>query len=109
MKATFLHVGIPVTNKKPGMVYNEVGKLWATDPAEHALKFEYLKFEEGTPFPEFLHKNPHVAYMVDEAAPVLAEANQVLFGPAPGPDETRMYFIVKDDTLIELLEKKPLG
>ena len=28
-------------------------------------KIEYLKFEEGTPFPEVLHRCPHVAYKVD--------------------------------------------
>ena len=23
MSATYMHIGIPITNKKPGMVYNE--------------------------------------------------------------------------------------
>ena len=106
MSAEYLHVGIPVTNKKPGMVYNEGGKLWMSNPDDYALKIEYLKFEEGTPFPEIMHKNPHIAFEVDDVDPFLSEADQVIFGPVTKPDGSRMAFIIKDDTIIELLEKK---
>ena len=106
MSAKYLHIGIPVTNKKPGMVYNEGGKLWMSNPDDYDFKIEYLKFEEGTPFPEIMHKNPHVAYEVDDAEPYLAEADQVIFGPVENPDGSRMAFIIKDDAIIELLERK---
>lgn len=106
MSAEYLHIGIPVTNKKPGMVYNEGGKLWMSNPDDYDYKIEYLKFEEGTPFPEIMHKNPHVAYKVDNADPYLADADQVIFGPVTNADNSRMAFIIKDDTIIELLEVK---
>ncbi|MDR1044325.1 MAG: hypothetical protein LBP33_04290 [Candidatus Adiutrix sp.] len=107
MTAKYLHIGIPITNKKPGMVYNEGLRLWMGKPDDHDFKIEYLKFEEGGPFPEIMHKNPHVAYEVDDAGPYLAEADQVIFGPAETPDGYRMAFIIKDDAIIELMEKKP--
>ena len=44
-----MHIGIPVTNKKPGMVYNEDMKLWMSNPEDYDYVIEYLKFEEGTP------------------------------------------------------------
>ena len=28
MAATYMHIGIPVLNKKPNMVYNEFGKFF---------------------------------------------------------------------------------
>ena len=52
MSATYMHIGIPVTNKKPGMTYNEAMKFWVSNVDDYDYKIEYLKFEEGTPFPE---------------------------------------------------------
>lgn len=49
MAATYMHIGIPVTNKKPGMVYNEGARFWCSNVDDYDYKIEYLKFEEGTP------------------------------------------------------------
>ena len=65
MSAEYMHIGIPITNKKPGMTYNEGAKFWVSNVDDYDYKIEYLKFEEGTPFPEVLHRCPHVAYKVD--------------------------------------------
>ena len=60
MAAEYMHVGIPVLNKKPNMVYNEWGGFWVNENVdEYDYKIEYLKFEEGTRFPEILSKQPH--------------------------------------------------
>lgn len=105
MSATYLHTGIPVTNRKPGMTYNEELKLWMGNPDDYDFKLEYLKFEEGGPFPEIMHKNPHIAFQVENVDDYLKDADQVIFGPA-GEVGSRMAFIIKDDTIIELLEGK---
>lgn len=106
MSAEYMHIGIPITNKKPGMVYNEEMKIWMSNPDDYDYKIEYLKFEEGTPFPEIMHKNPHVAYKVDDMDKYLAEADRLLFGPAALSDTVRIAFIVKDDAIMELYEEK---
>lgn len=106
MSATYMHIGIPVTNKKPGMTYNEGMKLWMSNPDDYDYKIEYLKFEEGTPFPEIMHKNPHVAYKVDDLEKYMADADQVLFGPAQASETARLAFIIKDDAIIELYEEQ---
>ena len=31
MSAEYMHIGIPITNKKPGMVYNEGAKFWVSN------------------------------------------------------------------------------
>ena len=65
MAAEYMHIGIPVLNKKPNMVYNEWGGFWVNESVDaYDYKIEYLKFEEGTRFPEILSKQPHVAYKV---------------------------------------------
>ena len=75
MSATYMHIGIPITNKKPGMVYNEGAKFWVSNVDDYDYKIEYLKFEEGTPFPEEIHRNPHVAYKVDDLEHYIADGH----------------------------------
>ena len=106
MTATYMHIGIPITEKKPNMTYNEDMKFWVSNVDDYDYKVEYLKFEEGTRFPEILSKQPHVAYKVDNADPYLAEADRVIFGPEALGDNVRLAFIVKDDAIIELYEEK---
>lgn len=106
MSAKYMHVGIPVTNKKPGMIYNEPMKLWMTEDIDsYDYKIEYLKYEEGTPFPEIMHKNPHVAYEVDDIQKYIDDGDQLLFGPRVKPNGDQLAFIMKDDTIIELFQR----
>ena len=81
MAAEYMHIGIPVTTKKPNMIYNEILKFWVnTDVDAYDYKIEYLKFDEGTPFPEIMHKHPHVAYKVDDMDPYLKDATLPIAG-----------------------------
>ena len=60
MAAEYMHIGIPVLNKKEGMTYNEDMKFWVSRVDDYDFKIEYLKFEEGTPFPEILLSLIHI-------------------------------------------------
>jgi len=106
MSATYIHTGIPITNKKPGMTYNEGMKLWMSSPDDYDYKIEYLKFEEGGPFPEILHKNPHIAFLVDDMQKYIDDADEVIFPVTSIAPGTSIAFIIKDNTIIELYEKK---
>ena len=107
MSAEYMHVGIPVLNRKPGMVYNEWGKFWVNPSVDaYDYKIEYLKFEEGTRFPEILSKQFHVAYKVDDLDHYAADADRIIFGPERLSDTVRLAFVVKDDAIIELYEDK---
>ena len=107
MAATYMHIGIPVLNKKPNMVYNEWGKFWVNESVDaYDYKIEYLKFEEGTRFPEILSKQPHVAYKVDNMDPYIQQAQQVIFGPEVLSNTVRLAFVIQDDAIIELYEEK---
>ena len=107
MSAEYMHIGIPVVNKKPHMVYNEWGHFWVNESVDaYDYKIEYLKLEEGSPFPEILSKQPHVAYKVDNLDPYVKDADRVIFGPEKLGETVRLAFIVKDDAIIELYEDK---
>lgn len=86
------------------MVFNEWGGFWVNESVdEYDYKIEYLKFEEGTRFPEILSKQPHVAYLVDNLEHYIEDADQVIFGPEPVGDD-RLAFVIKDDAIFELYE-----
>ncbi len=106
MSAEFMHVGIPVTEKKPGMTYVEGMKIWMSNPEDYDYRIEYLKFEEGTPFPLVMHHKTHVAYKVDDMQKYLDEADQIIFPPTEIGPGVRIAFIIKDDAIFELYEKK---
>ena len=112
MVAEYMHVGIPVLNKKPNMVYNDWGKFWVNESVDaYDFKIEYLKFDEGTIFPEILSKQPHVAYNVDNIEFYADQAQQVIFGPAHVNNDPniRLAFVIWDDAIIELYEDKTNG
>jgi len=105
MSAEYMHIGIPVTNKKPGMTYVEALKLWMSNPDDYVYKIEYLKFEEGTPFPEIMHRVPHVAYRVDSIEKHLADADETIFPPTEIGPGIRIAFAIKDGAIFEFYEQ----
>ena len=81
MSATYMHIGIPITNKKPGMVYNEGAKFWVS-------------------------RNPHVAYKVDDLEHYIADADSVICGPMAANDKgDRLAFVWKDGAILELYQE----
>lgn len=106
MRAKYLHIGIPITNKKPGMMYLEPFKVWISNTEDYDLSIEYLKYEEGTPFPEVLHKNIHVAYEVEDMQPYFDKAERIIFGPADLSDTMQFAYIEMDNAIIELQAPK---
>ena len=96
MTATYMHIGIPITEKKPNMTYNEDMKFWVSNVDDYDYKVEYLKFEEGTPFPEELHRRWHVAYAVDDLDHYADDADRVICGPMDAGPGVRLAFVEKD-------------
>ena len=109
MTATYMHIGIPITEKKPNMTYNEDMKFWVSNVDDYDYKVEYLKFEEGTPFPEELHRRWHVAYAVDDLDHYADDADRVICGPMDAGPGVRLAFVEKDGAVIELYEDKNYG
>ena len=106
MGAEYMHIGIPITNKKPGMTYVDGMKIWMSNPDDYKYKIEYLKFEEGTPFPEIMHRNPHIAFKVDNIEEHLEETDEVIFPPTEIGPGTRLAFALLDGVILEFYETK---
>ena len=60
------HIGIPVREKQPEMMYFEPIKCWGSDPDKTPGRVEYLYFEPGSPITEPVLSVPHLAYRVDD-------------------------------------------
>ncbi len=106
MSMEYMHVGIPITNKKENMTYVEGMKLWMSTPDDYPQKIEYLKFEEGTIFPEILHRMPHVAYKVDDLDKYVGQADWVIVQPMSLGENVRIAFVMVDNTIFEYYEDK---
>ena len=101
--AQFHHVGVPTSAQQPVETYIEGGKVHITDPQAHPYKFEYLRFEPGSPMPEIMQKNPHIAYMVDDLGKAL-QGEEVIVEPFDAMPTLRVAFIVKDNIVVELMQ-----
>ena len=46
MSAEYMHIGIPITNKKPGMTYNEGAKFWVSNVDDYE-SLQYFQRQLG--------------------------------------------------------------
>lgn len=47
----FVHIGVPTTEIKENEIYLAPLKVFVTVADNHEYKFEYLRYESGTPLP----------------------------------------------------------
>ena len=99
----FMHVGVPTVTVQPNETYVEPMKLYKTEIVE-PFNIEYLRFQDGTPFPEIMHVNPHVAYEVD-CIEEASKGAKVIVDPIDIGDAI-ISFIVKDNVIFELYQKR---
>lgn len=98
----FMHIGVPVKEEKAGESYAEGLKVHITDPDTHDFKYEYLRFEEGTPMPKVMQEQPHIAFMVDDMKPYL-DNYEVIVEPFAVNETLSVAFIIRDSVIIELM------
>lgn len=100
-----MHIGVPVKRPYEGESYAEGLKVHIAGPDSNPMKFEYLRFEEGTPMHKDVVENIHIAYKVDSMVPYL-EKHEVLCEPMDVSDELSIAFIKMDGVVVELMEFK---
>ncbi len=96
----FHHIGIPISEKKPEMVYYPSIKCWATDPDATAGRIEYIYFEPGTTITEPVVSTPHVAFRVGNLQEEIKDKDCV-FGPIKLPEGVEVAFFYVDGCLTE--------
>lgn len=100
----FMHIGVITSIPQKNEEYNEDLKVYLTNPDDNEFKYEYLRFQEGSPLPEIMQKNHHVAYMVDDLNLYL-DKNEVIVDPFYANENLKCAFIVNGGFIIELMQE----
>ncbi len=100
----FDHIGVPTKESQEGEFYIEDGKCYATDPVKTKFFIEFLRPEDGCPYPPIILEKPHVSFLVENLDEALEGENVVIepFQPIP---TRRLAFIEYGGFLIELAEE----
>ncbi len=100
--ARFHHFGVPTTVKQENEMYSEDMKLYLTDPTQHPLQIEYLRFQPGSTMPADIQNIAHVAYEVDDIDEAL-EGKNVILPPTAISDTLQIAFVNQDGAVIEFM------
>jgi hypothetical protein len=73
-----LHIGVITDVPVAGETYSEGLKVHLTDPEKHPFKYEFLRFEKGSPLHKRIQAEPHIAIKVDSIKEELSKATEVL-------------------------------
>lgn len=99
----FSHIGIPTKDRDDLPIYLESCKVHINDFNTEPYAIEWLKFDEGSPFPEILQKQAHVAYVCDSLEEAM-KGLKVLVPPFEGGPNLMCAFVEADGLGIELME-----
>ena len=97
------HIGIPTAESRPGEVYLEQFKMYASGFEASRFGVEWLRFEPDAPFPDLVKQVAHVAFVVDSLEEALAGQKVIIPPNSPSPGVT-VAFIEHNGAPVEFLE-----
>jgi hypothetical protein len=104
----FHHVGLTTLEEQPREDYVAPSKCWVTDPRDHFMRIEYLRYAEDSPVSKEFQASPHIAYAVDELEPHL-EGKQIILPPfdVGEPAFATVAFTLEDGIYVEYMKFYP--
>ena len=100
----FDHVGIPTSDDKDGFVWLQDDGVWVTNPREHPLNVEWVRYAPGSRMHPRLQENLHLAYRVQDLDRTL-EGRDVLVPPFEfGGGFAKIAFVDVAGIVVELME-----
>ncbi len=102
----FMHIGVPTKKVQPNETYAEGMKVHLTNPDEHEMKFEYMRFEPGSWLPAIMQITPHIAVKIDSIEQELAKCQEVLVEPLDVNEGLRIAFGMRDGVIFEFMQMK---
>jgi glyoxylase I family protein len=101
----FDHVGIPTTEKKPGMTFVPATRVWITEAHHHPYRVEWLRYEPDSPVTGPLHDQPHVGFRVQKVEQIaeLSKGMKVLLEPFDAGFAVAGFYQTADGANIELV------
>jgi hypothetical protein len=107
-RKAFHHVGLTTLEQQPSEDYVAPSKCWVTDPNDHPMRIEYLRYEADSAVSQAFQGSPHIAYGVDELEPHL-EGKEIILPPfdVGDPPFARVAFTLEDGLFIEYMKFYP--
>jgi hypothetical protein len=103
-RRSFDHIGIPTADEKEGAVWLEPDGVWVTNPREHPLNIEWVRYAPDSPMHPRLRKSFHLAYRVPDLDAAL-EARDVIVPPLDlGGGFATIAFVDVDGVVVELMQ-----
>ena len=103
-RGEFDHVGIPTSEEKEGAVWLEADRVWVTNPRQHPLNVEWVRYAPDSPMHPRLKSSFHVAYRVEDLGEALRDL-EVLVGPLDvGGGFATVAFVDADGLVLELMQ-----
>jgi len=90
----FNHIGIPTTKVMQDEIHISHLKMYVTDHEKSPNGIQWMRFEEGAPYPELVLSIPHIAFEVDDLAKAI-EGQKVIIAPN-SPSEGLMVAFIED-------------
>jgi hypothetical protein len=103
MKASFHHLGIPTTERRPGERFSERFGMYTSDSDCSTLRIQWHRFEPTSCLHPLIRTVPHVAFRVADLEGAIAGCN-VLLGPYEPIADFRAAMIEDGGQPIELVE-----
>ena len=98
------HMGIPVTEERPGEHYSSTFKMYTSggeDPGGFRVQFH--RFDPGSSLHPLIQSKPHVAFQVDDLEAAI-EGEVLLLDPYEPFEGVKVAIIEDDGVPIELVE-----
>jgi len=98
------HMGIPVTEERPGEHYSSTFKMYTSggeDPGGFRVQFH--RFDPGSSLHPLIQSKPHVAFQVDDLEAAI-EGEVLLLDPYEPFEGFKVAIIEDDGVPIELVE-----
>jgi hypothetical protein len=88
------HIGIPTKEVKQNEVHIAHLKMYVTNHEKSLNGIQWMRFEDGAPYPELVLTIPHIAFEVDDLAKAL-EGQKVIIEPN-SPSEGLIVAFIED-------------
>jgi hypothetical protein len=105
---TFHHVGLTTLEEQPNEDEVVQSKCWVTDPADHPMRIEFLRYAPDSPVSEEFQSSPHIAYAVDDLEASLV-GKEIVIEPfdVDDPPFARVAFTKEDGLFVEYMQFYP--
>lgn len=97
------HLGIPTSEIREDEVYLEHLGVYVSGYEESDFGIEWMRFEEGAPYPELVKTVPHVAFEVSNVHEAIVGKKVIIEPNSPSPGVT-VAFIEENGAPIEFIE-----